>query len=81
MRYDEIIAKWKEKPEIWSVNPRKMTAYEKRKIMLRDMAIQWQYECPHEEYDWWDYLECTEFFEAQGRKYGLLREFRENGIC
>lgn len=32
----------------------------------------------------WSYGELAElqsYFEQQGRRYGLLREFRENGIC
>lgn len=59
----------------------KITGREKAKTVLREIAYQWQY--MHDEFDftWSNYCEWQEFFEEQGRKYGLLREFRENGIC
>lgn len=28
-----------------------------------------------------EYAEIQEYFERYGKRYGLLREFRENGIC
>ena len=28
-----------------------------------------------------EYAEIQEYFECYGKRYGLLREFKENGIC
>ena len=55
--------------------------YESRKADVREKAITWQAhvgECDlsmGELQDWYDY------FDIMGRRYGLLREFHENGIC
>ena len=56
--------------------------YHIRKIDLQDEAISFQesFAAGHA----WSYGELAEmqaYFEQQGRRYGLLREFRENGIC
>lgn len=56
--------------------------YHIRKIDLQDEAISFQ-----ESFfagKAWSYAELAEkqsYFEREGRKYGLLQEFRENGIC
>ena len=46
-------------------------SYVKQKAKWRDKAIDWQAELSN-----WN-----DFFEKKGRMYGLLVEFRENGIC
>lgn len=58
--------------------------YNERKDSLRNIAIDFQYENDGET----DYQLSMEkiglvedFFERMGRKYGLLREFRQNAIC
>lgn len=56
--------------------------YEERQQDLRNKAIKYQS-------SWYDYCgfsygelaDIQEFFEVNGRRYGLLREFHENGIC
>lgn len=57
------------------------TYYQKRKEELREEAIEWQASlsawCP----SYGELAYCYEYFEKLGRRYGLLREFRENGIC
>lgn len=56
--------------------------YHIRKIDLQDEAIRFQ-----ESFfagKAWSYAELAEkqsYFEREGRKYGLLQEFRKNGIC
>ena len=60
---------------------RKLTAREKGRAALRDFAQQWQASFGYFSYSWSDLCDWIGFFEEYGRKYGLLREFRENGIC
>ena len=52
-----------------------------KKESARQTAIAWQYAigdfCPSYE----DFAIAGDYFTAVGRRYGLLREFRENAIC
>lgn len=57
------------------------TRYQKGKERAREMAIQFSYDVAEMNLSWWDCCEISEKFEKLGRRYGLLREFRENGIC
>ena len=59
--------------------------YQERKEQVRQEAIEWQYDyfgtedAPSislGELAWWH-----DHFRRLGRRYGLLEEFRENGIC
>ena len=54
---------------------------EQKKDSAREIAVHWQYTigdfCP----SYMDFAIAGGYFTALGRKYGLLREFRENGIC
>ena len=55
--------------------------YQKRKMQLRGQAIEWQYKCEYGEVMYWsDIAEAGDYFLYWGKKFGLLREFRENGI-
>lgn len=52
--------------------------YAERQQDLREKAIFWQYA----EYDW-SYYELSlwnEYFRENGKRYGLLQEFRNEGI-
>lgn len=56
--------------------------YLDRKNDLRNKAIEWSN--TQGEYGAWSYGEIGDiqaFFENNGRRYGLLQEFRENAIC
>ena len=55
--------------------------YQQRKAEIRDEAIQWQSELSVKSYSWGEVAAWQEYFREQGRRYGLLTEFRENGIC
>lgn len=55
--------------------------YQFKQYVLRMFAIEWQYDFADMRYSWGDLSEWGAFFEEYGKKYGLLREFRENGIC
>ena len=54
-----------------------------KKERARQLAIEWQTHLDLDKHGWsLAYLQAwAERFERIGRKYGLLREFRENGIC
>lgn len=58
-----------------------MKTYQQRKEEARNRAIEWQYQASEENYSYGEYAYFTDYFERLGRRYGLLREFRENGIC
>lgn len=57
-------------------------SYQERKNDLREKAIEYQN-------SWYDFCGfsygelaiISDFFEKFGRRYGLLKEFRENAIC
>lgn len=54
--------------------------YRLRQSQLRDEAIDWQeWECGNP-VSWGGIMIAQEYFERLGKRYGLIREFRENGI-
>ena len=57
-----------------------MNYYNKRKEKLRDEAIQWSYDTSEGTMSYYDLMVKQSYFYEQGKRYGLLREFRENGI-
>ena len=60
------------------------SSYKERKESLRELAIDFQLNNDGETDVQLGYSEigaAAEFFERAGRRYGLLREFRENCIC
>lgn len=61
--------------------PTRATTYSEKKNALRNFAIDWQHFASETDYSYSDLFEWQNFFETYGKKYGLLREFRENGIC
>lgn len=54
-----------------------MNYYEKKKNAIRQRAVEWQIT---EGLSWWEVAQWQDWFYLQARKYGLVREFRENGI-
>lgn len=57
----------------------KQNYYQKRKAEVREEAIEYSYS--EEELSYGELAEKNDYFEHLGRRYGLLREFRENAIC
>lgn len=57
------------------------TIYETKKEMARQEAIDWQNDLFRDNRSYEDLAEAAEHFEKLGKRYGLLKEFRENGIC
>lgn len=58
-----------------------MNKYQQGKAAARDKAIAWQHEQADKDMSWGEVAEAAAYFERLGRRYGLLQEFRENGIC
>lgn len=57
-----------------------MSNYQKQKARARERAIQWQNDFSHYNYYMSELLTNEEFFYNLGKRYGLIKEFRENGI-
>lgn len=55
--------------------------YQERKAKARQKAIDWQFASSENNYDMQDLANWGNYFEKLGKRYGLLKEFRENGIC
>ena len=55
--------------------------YLTRKIHLQNEAIEWQRETANESLSYGELAEAQERFEEKAKRYGLLEEFVENGIC
>lgn len=47
----------------------------------RTLAIDWQHWQSEQSLSWGETGDWSAFFEQLGEKYGLLEEFKENGIC
>lgn len=57
-----------------------MNAYQRAKERARDKAVEWQSGFCDHNYSYGELAYCGEYFERLGKRYGLVREFRENGI-
>ncbi|MBO7693767.1 MAG: hypothetical protein J6T10_14195 [Methanobrevibacter sp.] len=54
--------------------------YSYYKNALREFAKEWQYNISNTDVSYGDMLAWFTFFNKYGKRYGLLREFTENGI-
>lgn len=54
--------------------------YKMNKERARQKAIEWQADFCNHAYSWAELADWADYFERLGRRYGLLEEFRENGI-
>lgn len=57
-----------------------MNAYQKAKEKARNKAIEWQLDFGNHNYSWGELVYYSGYFERLGKRYGLIEEFRENGI-
>ena len=57
--------------------------YSERKNSLRELAVEFSHLFSGEIADlsWGEESVLQDFFERNGKRYGLLEEFRENAIC
>lgn len=53
--------------------------YRERQSHLRDLAIEFQ-TADTEGLSWGEFAEIQYFFDVNAKRYGLTKEFRENGI-
>lgn len=58
-----------------------MSTYQAKKNMAREKAIEWQERFAEQSISYEELAIAQSVFEQLGRRYGLLTEFRENGIC
>ena len=54
--------------------------YSEKKAKLREEAVEWQCDFSKHNYSYGELAEMQAYFEKEGKKYGLMKEFRENGI-
>lgn len=57
-----------------------MKTYQERKEIARQEAIDWQIDFGNHNYSWGEIAQFSNHFYKCGKRYGLLKEFRENGI-
>lgn len=57
-----------------------MKTYQEKKEEVRQIAIDWQIEASEQDYSYGELADYGEYFHKLGKRYGLLREFRENAI-
>ena len=58
-----------------------MNKYYEKKAQARQEAIEWQLDFANHNYSWGEVAYWGDHFYKLGKRYGLLKEFRENGIC
>lgn len=57
-----------------------ISRYQIKKDKARQEAIDWQIRFADEDTSYIDLMEAQDRFHSIGKRYGLLGEFRENGI-
>ena len=57
-----------------------MNKYQAEKEKARDEAIYWQLNFNDYDYDYLELAECQNYFTRKAKRYGLVKEFKENGI-
>lgn len=57
-----------------------MSKYQQQKARAREIAIDWQYESSEKDLSYGELAEAGNYFYKLGRRFGLLKEFRENAI-
>ena len=57
-----------------------MNKYQKGKEKTRNEAIDWQSDFATHNYSYGELAYFSDYFETKARRYGLVREFKENGI-
>ena len=57
-----------------------MSKYTRAKENARQKAMDWQTEYYNNNYSYGELASFTEYFTKLAKRYGLITEFRENGI-
>lgn len=58
----------------------KCNTYQIKKYELRNEAIEWQNNFENKNYSYAELANIEDYFYKHGKRYGLLKEFREDGI-
>lgn len=77
MKYKDIITR--EEKQILTVR-KNATKYELMQAAIRETAQEWQERTAEKRLSYAELLHDIRIFEKYAKKYGLQREFRENGI-
>ncbi|MBR4906538.1 MAG: hypothetical protein IKZ44_06750 [Clostridia bacterium] len=56
------------------------SSYKEKQSCLCDIARRFQYEVT-EGLSWYEVSVIADWFYRMGRRFGLLKDFRENGLC
>lgn len=59
----------------------KGNTYEERKSNLYDLALDYQNMFSSLSWSYGELVEINDFFYKNGKRYGMLKEFKENAIC
>ena len=57
-----------------------MSNYQKKKENARNEAIRWQSDFENHNYSYGELVAWQAYFEKLAKRYGLVKEFRENAI-
>ena len=57
-----------------------LNKYKEKKEKVRKEAIEWQNEFAYHNYSDSELAYYQNYFENKGKRYGLIREFKENAI-
>lgn len=57
-----------------------MSKYQMQKARACDEAVQWQLEFADHNYSYGELVFFQDYFETLSKRFGLVQEFRENGI-
>lgn len=57
-----------------------MSRYERAKENARQKAMDWQIDYYNNNYSYGELIAFAEYFTRLAKRYGLMTEFRENGI-
>ena len=62
------------------ISMKRAGSYQRRKEAARNRAIAWQLDFGNHSYSYGEIAYYQNYFEQLGKRWGLLEEFRENGI-
>ena len=57
-----------------------MNKYQRAKESARNKAVEWQLDFENHDYSYGELAYWADYFHGLARRYGLVREFEENGI-
>lgn len=57
-----------------------MNNYQIYKEKMREKAIEWQHDFGNHNYSYQELNKCQNYFRKKAKIYGLIKEFKENGI-